>query len=123
MHARPPTPYLYVRRIHHRARLTARFSRRTVAFRTHYCYHPLGFPSYRGYLVTGSIKAAVEHARTVADGKNVKLAGEVGIVLFRTPLEHADGPADTCALPVALTVNGRNRNLATHGDQRGPLTR
>ena len=38
---------------------------------------PSGFPSYRGHIVTGAIKAAVEHARTVADGKNVELVGEV----------------------------------------------
>ena len=50
-----------------------------MAFRTHYCYRRLGFPSYRGHIVTGGIKAAVEHARTVADGKNLELAGEGSI--------------------------------------------
>jgi hypothetical protein len=28
------------------------------------------------------------------------------ITLFRAPLEHADGPADACGLPTALTGPG-----------------
>ena len=50
-----------------------------MAFRTHYCYPRPGIPSPCGRNVTGGIKTAVEHARTVADGKNVELAGEPGI--------------------------------------------